>query len=264
MKMNRSSAFVASLGRSRCGRQSSACRVTGADGRECLENSGAAPAAVIGDQIASCIEVCNTNIAGALDTIENAPLTARQRREVEYEISRIEAVKTRLAALAFIQRETSGRGVALSTAPESCAHDREERAIFRKRSVALIVDLDDSRRLHLIAAFQGRGYETLEAKDAFGALQMAIDHHVDVLVTDNEMPGLTGRELIGIVRKHRAIHCLLLVTPNPVQIKDSRPAVGFSNDILVDVISAGNAGNTSSGFDNFANFSLAGSSEFLN
>jgi hypothetical protein len=39
---------------------------------------------------------------------------------------------------------------------------------------------------------------------------MAIERKVDVLLTDDEMPGLTGRELIGIMRKHRAVvHCLL-------------------------------------------------------
>jgi CheY-like chemotaxis protein len=245
MKMNRSSAFVAILGRSRCGRQSDACGDTRAHESESLESPETAPSAIIDERIASCIEVCNTNIAGALDTMESAPLTAGERREVEYEISRIEAVRTRLAALAFRQQETSGKGVDLPSDPESCAHEGEEWAIYRKRSVALVVGRDDSRRLPLIALFQSRGYETLEAQDAFGALQMAIDHHVDVLITDSEMPGLTGRELIGIVRKHRAIHCLLLVAP----------------DSVPNFVSAG---NTASDFDNFANFSLAESSGFLN
>jgi two-component system chemotaxis response regulator CheY len=81
----------------------------------------------------------------------------------------------------------------------------------RNRSVVLIAGLGRSRRLPLIAALESHGYETLEAEDGFEALQTAIDHDVDVLITDDEMPGLTGRELIRIVRKHRAIgHCLLI------------------------------------------------------
>jgi two-component system, chemotaxis family, chemotaxis protein CheY len=79
------------------------------------------------------------------------------------------------------------------------------------RSVVLVVGLGSCRRQPLIAVLQRHGYETLEAQDGFEALQTAIGHQVDVLITDDEMPGLTGRELIGIVRKHRAIsHCLLV------------------------------------------------------
>jgi CheY-like chemotaxis protein len=84
----------------------------------------------------------------------------------------------------------------------------------RNRPVVLVVGLGHSRRLPLIAALQRDCYETLEARDGFEALQMAIDREVDVLVTDDAMPGLTGRELIGLVRKHRAArHCLLVSDP---------------------------------------------------
>jgi CheY-like chemotaxis protein len=82
--------------------------------------------------------------------------------------------------------------------------------MYKNRSVVLVVGLG-SRRRPLIAALERDGYETLEAQDGFGALQMAIDRDVDVLITDDEMPGLTGCELIGIVRRHGAVgHCLLL------------------------------------------------------
>jgi two-component system chemotaxis response regulator CheY len=81
----------------------------------------------------------------------------------------------------------------------------------KDKSVVLIAGLGCARRLPLIAALQSHGYETLEAEDGFEALQTAIDCDVDVLITEDEMPGLTGRELIGIVRKHRAVgHCLLV------------------------------------------------------
>jgi CheY-like chemotaxis protein len=89
-------------------------------------------------------------------------------------------------------------------------HGKKEKVMYKNRSVVLVVGLG-SRRRPLIAALECHGYETLEAQDGFGALQMAIDRDVDVLITDDEMPGLTGSELIGIVRKHGAVgHCLLL------------------------------------------------------
>jgi DNA-binding NtrC family response regulator len=91
---------------------------------------------------------------------------------------------------------------------------KEKSVMNRNRPVVLVVGLGRSRRLPLIAALQRDGYETLEARDGFEALQMAIDREVGVLVTDDAMPGLTGRELIGLVRKHRAAgHCLLVSDP---------------------------------------------------
>jgi DNA-binding response OmpR family regulator len=89
--------------------------------------------------------------------------------------------------------------------------EKEWQAMNRNKSVVLITGLGLSRRLPLIAALQRHGYETLEAECGFEALQMTIDRDVDILITDDEMPGLTGRELIGIVRKHGAVsHCLLI------------------------------------------------------
>jgi DNA-binding response OmpR family regulator len=56
---------------------------------------------------------------------------------------------------------------------------------------------------------------------------------VDVLITEDEMPGLTGRELIGVVRKHRAIsHCLLISDTD--QISAGGPAlIGGTASFLV-------------------------------
>jgi DNA-binding response OmpR family regulator len=92
----------------------------------------------------------------------------------------------------------------------------------RNKSVVLITGLGLSRRLPLIAALQRHGYETLEAECGFEALQMTIDSDVDILITDDEMPGLTGRELIGIVRKHGAVgHCLLISDSDQIPASDA-------------------------------------------
>jgi CheY-like chemotaxis protein len=79
----------------------------------------------------------------------------------------------------------------------------------------LITGLGRSRLRSLTAVLQRDGYEILEARDGFEALQTAVSRVVDVLIAGDEMPGLTGGELIGIVRKHRAIaHCLLISGPD--------------------------------------------------
>jgi CheY-like chemotaxis protein len=98
----------------------------------------------------------------------------------------------------------------------------EREVMKRNKSVVLIAGLGTSRRLLLINALQRHGYETIEAQDGFEALQTAIDRSIDVLIADDEMPGLTGRELIGIVRKHKAIgHCLLTSAGDKITIGDT-------------------------------------------
>jgi CheY-like chemotaxis protein len=82
--------------------------------------------------------------------------------------------------------------------------------MMNRTTSVLITGLNPSRLLPLIALLQRYDYEILEARDGFEALQTASARVVDVLIAGDEMEGLTARELIGIVRKHRAIgHCLL-------------------------------------------------------
>jgi CheY-like chemotaxis protein len=97
----------------------------------------------------------------------------------------------------------------------------------KNRSVVLIAGLGYSRRLPLVAVLQRQGYDTLEAEDGFEALQTVVDRDVDVLITEDEMPGLTGRELIRVVRRHRAIgNCLLIADSNRVPVVDTAVSDG--------------------------------------
>jgi CheY-like chemotaxis protein len=96
------------------------------------------------------------------------------------------------------------------------------------RLVVLVAGLGRPRRLVLIASLRLHGYRTLEAEDGFEALQVVIGGPVDVLIAEEEMPGLTGRELIEVIRKHGAVRHFLLVSDAP-----QSHATGPGQDILV-------------------------------
>lgn len=108
------------------------------------------------------------------------------------------------------------------------------------RSVVLVASLSHSRRLLLLTVLQNNGYETLQARDGFEALHSAVGHKVDMLIAEEEMPGLSGRELIGLVRKHRVVtHCVLISDsdrrPNctSANCKDNFQTVPFEPELLL-------------------------------
>jgi len=58
------------------------------------------------------------------------------------------------------------------------------------------------------------GYATLEAESGAEALQLAEANCVNLLVTDVEMPGMSGPELVSVLKQRRLIERSLLVTGN--------------------------------------------------
>jgi two-component system, cell cycle sensor histidine kinase and response regulator CckA len=80
------------------------------------------------------------------------------------------------------------------------------RAPVRGSETVLVVeDQDDVRRLAL-TILKRNGYRLLEASNGADALAVAeqYPHHIDLLITDVVMPGMTGRELAGRLRDARA------------------------------------------------------------
>ena len=64
----------------------------------------------------------------------------------------------------------------------------------------VLVAEDDPHILRLISLWLGReGYEVLEARNGLAALELIEAGGVDVLVSDVNMPGMTGLELIDAV-----------------------------------------------------------------
>jgi CheY-like chemotaxis protein len=90
----------------------------------------------------------------------------------------------------------------------------------------LVVDDDRSVR-HLMAVMVAQdGYETLEAKNEGEALHLAETNRIDLLITDVEMPGVSGPELMLSLRKRGLIERSLLVTGNVDAIHSFRSSHG--------------------------------------
>lgn len=76
----------------------------------------------------------------------------------------------------------------------------------------LVVD-DDQAVRQLMAAILGQaGYETRDACDAYEALRVAEAESFDLLLTDLDMPGLTGLDLIRSLEQQGKVVPTLVVS----------------------------------------------------
>jgi CheY-like chemotaxis protein len=86
--------------------------------------------------------------------------------------------------------------------------------VILKKLRVLVVDDDLSIRKLMASALEQEGYETLEAASGVEALHIAETNSVDFLITDAEMPEMSGPELIMKLRTQDLIKKVLLVSGN--------------------------------------------------
>jgi len=79
----------------------------------------------------------------------------------------------------------------------------------------LIVDDEPAHGTLLAMALHTQGWRTVVATAADHAADIARDLHVDLLVTDFRMPGMSGLELAASLRARRAKLPVLLVSGSP-------------------------------------------------
>lgn len=94
-----------------------------------------------------------------------------------------------------------------------------------------ILAVDDSNSIRQMIAFtlKGAGYQVLEAVDGNDGLNKAKSKPVDLVLTDQNMPGMDGLTLIKSLRatpQYRNIPILMLTTESSDAMKSQGRAVG--------------------------------------
>ena len=84
-------------------------------------------------------------------------------------------------------------------------HGNESIALMALANIILIVDDDESDRAVLGAILEREGHEVFFAEDGEEALLEYSEKVIDVVITDLQMPGLHGLELITMLRDLSAI-----------------------------------------------------------
>lgn len=81
--------------------------------------------------------------------------------------------------------------------------------------IALVVDDEPLARHFVSTVLRRAGWSVLEAADAMAALAMADTRRLDLLVTDYEMPSVTGVALAELLRKRHSDLPVLMVSGYP-------------------------------------------------
>lgn len=78
-------------------------------------------------------------------------------------------------------------------------------SLSAKPARVLVAENDPSLRSIVATLLEGEGYETFQAADGEDALRLAMQHlhSLDLLLTDDRMPGMNGHELTRVLKSIR-------------------------------------------------------------
>lgn len=104
--------------------------------------------------------------------------------------------------------------------------DRDDRPLARSFETILLVDDDPEVRGVLAAGLEDYGFEILVAPDAAAAELILLARDVDGLVTDIDMPGINGIDLVARARELRPdLPCLFITGGTPLAGLDGEAVI---------------------------------------
>ena len=96
-------------------------------------------------------------------------------------------------------------------------------------STILVVDDSITMRQMVAHVLRLSGYDVLEAEDGEHALELARAHRVDAVLTDHNLPGIDGLELVRTLRGSRTYRekpILVLTTEKSEELREAHRAAG--------------------------------------
>ena len=101
----------------------------------------------------------------------------------------------------------------------------------------VIMTADDSTSMRQMVSFtlKQAGYEVIEAVDGQDAAEKLVGTHVDMLLTDLNMPNKNGFELIELVRsmpQFKFIPIIMLTTESQSELKQKGKSAGATGWIV--------------------------------
>jgi two-component system chemotaxis response regulator CheY len=96
-------------------------------------------------------------------------------------------------------------------------------------SIILAVDDSNTMRQMVAHVLRGGGYKVLEAADAEVALELARDQPVDAVLTDHNLPGMDGLELVRALRalpRHARTPIVVLTTERSDELRQAGREAG--------------------------------------
>jgi CheY-like chemotaxis protein len=93
---------------------------------------------------------------------------------------------------------------------------------FGRQPLVLVADDEALVRQLICSLLARRGWRTVEASDGVEALGLSIDEKVDLLITDYEMPSISGLQLANAVRRRTPDVPILMISGYPACVVVAR------------------------------------------
>ena len=87
--------------------------------------------------------------------------------------------------------------------------------------LVLVVDDDESTREMLVMALTEEGYRAGEARDGREAIRFIADSRPDLVLLDVRMPGMTGPELLTLLRHQHPSLPVVLTSADPRLVREA-------------------------------------------
>ena len=75
----------------------------------------------------------------------------------------------------------------------------------------LIVGDDEVQRTNLITLLTNEDHECLEAENGARALGLLLTRHIEVVITDLDLPVISGIQLLGYMAEHNLLHRTMVI-----------------------------------------------------
>jgi two-component system cell cycle response regulator len=85
----------------------------------------------------------------------------------------------------------------------------------------LLAEDDRALRRFLEVVLERAGYHVMSAADGLEAMKVLVNNSVDVVVTDEVMPNLSGRELCRFIRSSQALAHLPVILLSALERKET-------------------------------------------
>jgi CheY-like chemotaxis protein len=108
----------------------------------------------------------------------------------------------------------------------------------KEKARILLVEDDKALRRYLEVMLERAGYDVLTASDGLEAMKLALSSSVDLVITDEMMPNLSGHELCRFLRNSPQLSHIPIVQLSGMERKDASSEAGLADAFLAKPVAA--------------------------
>ena len=123
-------------------------------------------------------------------------------------------------------------------APLAEPDNKQPQALGKQKVRVLLVEDDKALRRYLEVTLDRAGYEVLTAGDGLGGMRIALVKRLDLVISDEMMPNLSGHELCRFLRNTPNLSHIPIILLSGMERKDVSSEAGLADAFLAKPVAA--------------------------